>query len=45
VLYKKIRREGMCLDVKSGVRRVPPEAHAEASLPPEGPATQRYSIE
>jgi hypothetical protein len=26
-------------------RDVPQPAHAEASLPPEGPATHRYSIE
>jgi hypothetical protein len=38
---KKIRREGMCLvDVQSGVGGgVPLQAHAKASLPPEGPAT------
>jgi hypothetical protein len=46
VFYKNIE-EGVCLvEARYGVGNgLPLWAQAEASLPPEGPATQRYSID
>jgi hypothetical protein len=35
---------GECV-VRYGIREVSLQAHAEASFPPEGPATRQYSIE